>query len=683
MLAKKFNIPLLIAVIVLYAGHPVMGIEVTYSGSSDFAGGILEGVNHEDTPDQLQLNAVPITFKFVSVAASRRLSRGTLVRVNAETGEIIGEYWTAPQGHKGNPSRTSVDSQGNVWTANRDEDGKIDGVPSGSAVKIGIVIGGTRVSRIEQDDNPVPDDAIDNDVIEYVEDPAGKYLAPPFDYTTCIDRDGDGLIKTSMGWGDILDWKDGDDSQGGADGYVADADDECVLLFQRLPNAANAQHVSVDANDDVWVGGYPGYPGIFGNPAMFYKLDGETAALPDLVLNPNDVFNAQNFGCGGFGGLVDDNGILWSASQFQHKLLHYNPADGSGECIDITSSYGLAESVIDAELSTDVFIWNSSKIFPNQMTGIDAFTLQIREGFPISTVGDGDPAGFEDRGVAVTPLDNHVWVAKAGAQVADRIVRLKSDGTRANEDGDIVLVFKTADGAIVNGRGPTGLSVDANGKIWVVNQSSNNVMRIDPAANDGRGAVDLTVDLPGAAPATYGDMTGEQEIRTETASQGTWIVITDGGDSGTMWDSITWNHEAEGAEPAGTGITVEAQAADSTDDLNDDANYEEISKGELLSLTGRYIKIRVTLRPDSEGTSPVLSDLVVRSLEEATGVVCDVHENGSVDLFDILKILFTLGEKADQPFDPRDWDDDGTVTSIDARGCIKACTRAFCLPVQF
>ncbi len=682
MLARKISVPLLIAVIVLYAGHPAIGIEVTFSGSSDFAGGILEGVNHEDKPDQLQLNAIPITFKFVSVAASRRYGRGTLVRINADTGEIIGEYWTAPQGNKGNPSRTSVDSQGNVWTANRDEDGKVDGVASGSVVKIGIVIGGIRVSRIEQVDDPGADETVDNDAIEYVEDPTGHYLAPPFDYTTCIDRDGDGLIKTSLGWGDILDWKAVDDSQGGADDYVADADDECILLFQRLPNAANAQHVSVDANDDVWVGGYPGYPGIFGNPAVFYKLDGETAALPDLALNPNDVFNAQNFGCGGFGGLVDDNGILWSASQFQHKLLHYNPADGSGGCIDITSSYGLAESVIDAELSTEVFIWNSSKIFPNQLTGIDAFTLQIRDGFPISTVGDGDPAGFEDRGVAVTPLDNHVWVAKAGAQVADRIVRLKSDGTRANEDGDIVLVFKTVDGALVNGRGPTGLAVDANGKVWVVNQSSNNVMRIDPAGDDGRGEVDLMVELPGAAPDNYGDMAGEVEIGTETASHGTWTVIADGGTAGTAWDSIAWNTESEGSEPAGATITVEAQAADLKDGLNDDANYEAALNGEMLFLTGQYLKIRVTFKPGSDGSSPVLSNLVARSLEDAAGMMCDVDDSGGVDFLDILRIFSTIRYPAEGLNDPRDLDGDGTITLMDARGCVRECSRPFCLPTK-
>jgi streptogramin lyase len=492
-----------------------------------------------------------------------------------------------------------------------------------------------------------------------------------------------------MGLGDVLDWKDAGDSQGGAEGYVEDAADECILVFQRLPNAANAQHVSVDAHDDVWVGGYPGYPGFSGSPAMFYKLQGDSGAIvPDESFDasqvPDQATGAITTGCGGFGGLVDDNGVLWSASQFQYpgKLLRYDPAQGSGSCIDIAYSYGLAESVMEQPDITSVFIWNSSKYFPNQITRIDADPFKVENRLAVSTAIDSDPPGFEDRGVAVTPLDNHVWVAKAGAQLADRIVRLKSDGTRANEDKDIVLELIAADGEIINGLGPTGLAVDANGKVWVVNKKTNNVMRIDPAGDSGRGVVDLAVDIPGAAADNFGDMAGDVKIGIETASAGTWTVIADGGAPGTAWDSIAWNSESEGSEPAAETITVEAQAADLKDALNDDANYDAVVNGEMLSLTGQYIKIRVTLRPDSDGTSPVLSDLVVRSLEPAAGMVCDVDDSGGVDFFDILRIFSAIRNPAEGLNDPRDWDGDGTITFTDARGCVRECSRPFCLPAK-
>jgi len=48
---------------------------------------------------------------------------------------------------------------------------------------------------------------------------------------------------------------------------------------------------------------------------------------------------------------------------------------------------------------------------------------------------------------------------------------------------------------------PTGVAVDAAGKVWVTNLDSDNVMRIDPATS----AVDLTVSLgAGAGPYNYG-----------------------------------------------------------------------------------------------------------------------------------------------------------------------------------
>jgi len=174
--------------------------DVLYTTDADFDQGTLVSVNH-DSPynDQLQLNQPTEPFPFINVAAS---GRGTVVRSNTETGEIVGEYRTAPDGRGLNPSRTTVDLFGNVWTANRDEAGSIDGVLYGSAVKIGLIVGGTRVDETGS------------------ANPDGGYLAPPFGYNTCVDRNGDGLIRTSKGLNDILDWPDLTDGQGGADGVV-------------------------------------------------------------------------------------------------------------------------------------------------------------------------------------------------------------------------------------------------------------------------------------------------------------------------------------------------------------------------------------------------------------------------------------------------------------------------------
>ena len=233
----------------------VTGSDVTYTTDADFDQGTLVSVNH-DSPlnDHLQLDSPTEPFPFINVAAS---GRGTVVRVNTDTGEIVGEYRTAPEGRGLDPSRTTVDLFGNGWTANREEVGEIGGVPHGSAVKIGLIVGGTRVE------------------LDGTLNPAGGYLAPPFGYNTCVDRNGDGLIRTSSGLHDVLVWPDVSDGVGGADGVVEDAVDECVLVYQRLADAEQARHVSVDADNNVWVGGFPF------ELRQFHRLDGSTGAILD------------------------------------------------------------------------------------------------------------------------------------------------------------------------------------------------------------------------------------------------------------------------------------------------------------------------------------------------------------------------------------------------------------------
>jgi len=629
MLAKKLSVSLWLCFIVLLVVQPAMADKL-YTSTADFEDeGNAQLVNVDPSNDQLQLGLSEIPYPFVNIAAT---GRGTIVRIDAATGDIVGEYRTAPQGLSASPSRISVDSEWNAWAANQS-----DFVKTGdSVVKIGVVVGGTRVS-FDEEGSPI-------------DDLSGPYLKGPFDYNTCDDRDGDGFIRTSRGVSDALPWPNINDSGLNADGIVQDAEDECILLFKRLPDVPNTQHVSVDANDDVWVGGYPGSPGISGRPTKFYKLSGDNGA----VLDSFDARVGIGFGCGGFGGLVDDSGILWSASWDQNKLLRYNPNTRVGECLDVNRSWGLA---VDAE----GFVWNS--MGQNQsIAKIDASGISIEE------IMNPGALGSEDRGVAVTPADNHVWVVKAGAQ---ELRRFNSNG----EPLASILLEDVDSGQIA--REPTGLAVDNNGKLWVANRGRDNVMRIDPTASpdeaaDGPGAVDRTVDLgAGAAPNSYSDMTKVMPI-SKTSPQGTWTVIHDGGDFDTNWDVITWN-----TEPEGTLITVEAQAANTEIELGDDSNYVPVSNGGPLSLTpGRFIKIRAILAASESGAGPVLYDLEVKSVKTTT--VCDVNTDGIIDKEDIKAIIAGRRLPASGPDDPRDWNRDGTISVLDARGCVLECTNLGC-----
>ena len=104
----------------------------TYTLDADFDEGNLVNVNH-DVPDQLQLSEVTETFPFIWVAAS---GRGTIIKINTETGAILGEYHSAPNGRELNPSRTTVDLDGAVWCGNRDEP-QADG-DMGSVVQVAL-----------------------------------------------------------------------------------------------------------------------------------------------------------------------------------------------------------------------------------------------------------------------------------------------------------------------------------------------------------------------------------------------------------------------------------------------------------------------------------------------------------------------------------------------------------------
>ncbi|RIK62396.1 MAG: hypothetical protein DCC65_17520 [Planctomycetota bacterium] len=178
--------------------------------------------------------------------------RGTVARINTETEEVIGEYKTAPENHKrllsngtavdvpASSQGVTVDLDGSAWIANFG-DGSQDSIDptGGSVAKIGMVIGGTRVNEAG------------------ISDQNGEYLKPPFDYCTCEDRDGDGLIHTSQALGDILEWGnyDGADDPGAnaETSGVENAEDECILRYTRL-GRLQTHAIAVDRENDIWIG---------------------------------------------------------------------------------------------------------------------------------------------------------------------------------------------------------------------------------------------------------------------------------------------------------------------------------------------------------------------------------------------------------------------------------------------
>lgn len=491
----------------------------TYTTDADFDKGTLVNVNH-DAPNnnQLQLNTGSGTFPFIWVALSQRC---TIAKVNTATGAILGEYRTVADGVTcRESSRTTVGIDGSVWVGHRGR---------GGVAHIGLV-----------------------------------------ELNQCVDRNGNGVIDTSTGYGDVKAWP------GSSPSIVANAADECILHHVNTDalGFGDSRHMSIDANNKLWIGSYGGTRG-------FVRVNGATGTLETPV---------KTTSCGGYGGLIDKNGVIWSANGGTKGLLRWDPnaPDAAGinpRCIPI-DNYGLAVDQ-NGWIWATTFFGHIYKVSANGGTVLGPFTHGSENGQGLAVDKDGD-----------------VWVSSGLFCNSNcTIGRLKNDGTFV---GNIPIT----------GTGPTGISIDADGKIWSANLSSHTATRIDPTV--GIGSQDLSVSFPIGpggrplpSPYNYSDMTGAQ-LFGSTSPQGSWIVVRDGGAEGQEWGTITWNTEAQGSTPAGTSISVEARVADTQAGLGSQT-YAAMSNGAEFNLAGRYIQVRVTLVAAADGTSPVLSDLIIRT----------------------------------------------------------------------
>lgn len=473
----------------------------TYTTDADFAEGQLVNVNH-DTPahNQVQLNPKVMPLPFIWIAAS---ARGTVLRINTETGVIIGEYRSAPDGRARNPSRTTVDLNGNVWVGNRDEN---EG-GRGSVVRIGLRDNGQ-----------------------------------------CVDRNGNGVIDTSKGLGDIRPWP----NTGGADsnGGVNTAADECIIDYVRV-NGTNVRTVAVDRVNNVWIGGYGNH--------VHDLLDTNTKAILRTI-RPS---------CGGYGGLLDSKGVLWSADPSTGGLLRFDPASGNQKCISVPGGYGLG-------VDSAGYIWHSQY----------GYGKAVKLSPDGSVVGAFATGASSPSGLAVRVIDDSVWLAN----------RSSANVTRLASNGSVIA-------AIPVGNTPTGAAVDAAGKVWVTNLSDSTAMRIDPATN----RVDLTVNLgAGAGPYNYSDMTGS--VILGNPPQGKWLTTYDSWEPLTGWGVISWH----GLEPAGTALRVRVRSAENRVDLGNQP-WHEVANGQRFAdvSAGRYLQVEVQLTGTEAGATPILYDLAI------------------------------------------------------------------------
>lgn len=551
----------------------------TYTNETHFSLGNLfnlEVVKDPGTGEEcLRLKDNVKAWPYVAIANS---NRGTLVRIAVENmpaygigeGDVLGEYKTAPAGMNTSPSRTTVDGYGNIWVGNRNEAGFSNGQFKGSVTRIGLTVGGTRT---DQFGNP---------------NPTGQYLKGPFQYCSCEDRDGDGLIRTSLGYPHTtgapnadyvpteLQWPNtaGADTDGG----VSTAEDECITAYVRT-EGTNVRHVSIDGNNNIWVGGT-------GN-REFELLDGSLATQVG-----GTAFQST---CGGYGGLVDPYGVVWSAHWGGNNLMRYDPSGPTLNCLNIPN-YGLGLDPATCH------IWTTSALIDNNSREVSSAGLLLNTYAHTTSIPNLVPRG--------TVVHNgSVWVAHSSSNT---LGRLSTGGALC---GSVTLLEPSNN---VSGTTPHGVAVDTNDKIWSANNASNNAMRIDPSIG-ACGGVDLAVDLGAApniaaGPYNYSDMTGR--LLLTVAPQGSWTFIHDGGAPGCKWGTLSWLATLT----SGASIQVRVRASDSP---IPSGPWTVVGNNvPFTGVVGQYLQVQITLKRNIVDCKPVgealLCELTICKESECT-----------------------------------------------------------------
>ncbi len=349
---------------------------------------------------------------------------GTISKIDTKTYEEVGRYLTGPAGTGNDPSRTSVDTYSDVYVGNRS---------SGSLSKIG-------------------------------------------NGATCIDKNGDGVIQTSTGPGNVLPW----------------GQDECALWNTSLPGGGWIRAVAAQDGPDgpvVWAGGYDG---------VIWKLNGNTGEI--IFQTPSPVHT--------YGFALDKTGNLWIATLgAQLGRLDTNRCVDAASCnTEICGDDG--DACVKQRIAT-----------PGYTYGITVdYKQRVWLGGSIQRYDHSAPLGsrfthLNGLSAAGIAADENGWVYGAGQ--GSGIHRINAD----NPDERTIIAGST-------GGSSYGIGVALDGKVWGVNIHHNTAFVIEPGAGLNDGQI-VHTQTGFVFPYTYSDMTGSQ-LRLATNRQGIYTETFEG-----------------------------------------------------------------------------------------------------------------------------------------------------------
>jgi hypothetical protein len=551
------------------------------------------GVNRDPNGDII-LDQTNVDFNYLWIANRYDAAdRGTVSKIDSADVTEVARYYTVTcfgnpayqndecldvagnpiQKELNHPSRTAVDYNFDVWVANRAFNGQA------SATKIANAI----------------EDCIDrngNGVID-----------------TSTDHDGSGTIEIDCDSNGVADDITTVCSNGNPPEFLG-YDDECVLHTTNYA-AINevGRSICLDAGDpysggagNAWVATY--HTGADGNNE-FYKLDGATGEILDVVELPGDI---HVYGCA-----VDGQGILWVSElggAGQGRTVFFDTANPSNMGPILQNPWG---GHYGLTIDADQNIWfagcytrNVVRYRPDRT----AFsTLSQGTWTQVRTVEEGNIINHT-RGMAAD-LRGWVWAAATAGWIY-RIPQAIPDGNHSWADAAALGALRIP----VNlGGGMIGVGVDFEGHVWGMSYNDSTATRVDLDANGDPVDVNTNVfTVPvGLNPYTYSDFTG-YGLRNFTRPRGTYRYLMEGcaPDRDTTWLRVEWT----ATTPQNTEVLVRVRTGDDPAALGDwfgawdisPAILEDPPQGPVAPMPARYLEVEFELSSPDQSISPVLHD---------------------------------------------------------------------------
>ena len=375
----------------------------------------------------------------------------------------------------------------------------------------------------------------------------------------CVDRDGNGVIDTSHG-SVALDW----------------GRDECVLWSTPVgEQGCLLRAVAVDVSEDdagrlrtvVYAGCWTTHEII--------QLDADTGAVLQELSTGN--VSPYGFAVTAQGTMFVASGVTFDVEPHFVGVVDLLTTPPSLQETELPECPG---TFLDGKVSYGIAADRRGRLWTCSMLGC------LHRFDPATRVWTTASTG-SCRGVAVGP-DGTIWTGM--------------DETLQRWDPDSMQVLQTVP---TSGQGGIGVAIDFDGKVWFVNQMSQDASRIDPTTGTEEGRFPV-----GLGPYTYSDMTGLQ-LRTNLGVYWQFTHVFEQCDERTVWDAIALDVDL----PLGSGVRARMRGADGPDDLpaasfvDADAIWDaEAAVTPVPAALGarRFLEIDLTAARGADGRWPTL-----------------------------------------------------------------------------